>query len=221
MDATGTKRRRRVLTVIVAAVILAAVGPLAFWIGGNLIGFIVVFAWVGMIGYILYRAEREPLADRDELVGETAGGGPGAPGSGQDADWRLLIAAGDAAPGADEIPAEARLLIERADAVRVIAPTLPTRLDWLASATDEAQEQADDRLEKVLGQLDQLGVQLEGSVGADDTLVAFEDAIRDFRPDHLLIALRGGGEADWQEHGLIDQLDERFGIPITVFELSD
>lgn len=221
MDTTGTKRKRRVLTVIVAAVILAAVGPLAFWLAGNIVGLIFILAWVGMIGYILYRAEREPLSDRDELVGETAGGGSAAPGSDRADEWRLLIAAGDAASGTDEIPAEARLLIERADAVRVIAPALPTRLDWLASASDEAHEQADERLEKVLGQLDDLGVHPKGSVGADDPLVAFEDAIRDFRPDHLLIALRGGGEADWQEHGLLDHLDERFGLPMTVFELSE
>lgn len=221
MDTTGTNRRRRVLTVIIAAVILVVIAPLAFWLGGNLVGLIFIFAWVGLIGYIFYRAEREPLADRDRLTGEARARESGAPGSDRAGEWRLLIAAADAASETEEIPAEAMRLIERADAVRVIVPTLPTRLDWLASATDEAQEQADDRLETVLGQLDQLGVHPEGSVGADDPLVAFEDAIRDFRPNHLLIALRGGGEADWQERGLLDQIDERFAIPKTVFELAD
>jgi hypothetical protein len=47
--------------------------------------------------------------------------------------------------------------------------------------------------------------------------VAFEDAIREFSPDHLLIAVRGQDRADWQERGLLDQLFEGFAVPITVF----
>jgi hypothetical protein len=47
--------------------------------------------------------------------------------------------------------------------------------------------------------------------------VAFEDAIREFSPDHLLIAVRGQDRADWQERGLLDQLFERFEVPMTVF----
>jgi hypothetical protein len=48
-------------------------------------------------------------------------------------------------------------------------------------------------------------------------LLAFEDAIRDFAPDHLLVALRAGEDAGWQEHGLLEQLQQRFGLPITAF----
>jgi hypothetical protein len=57
-------------------------------------------------------------------------------------------------------------------------------------------------------------------VGADDPLTAFDDAMRQFAPDHLLIAIRTGDRADWQEKGLLDQLLERLEIPITVFHLS-
>ena len=48
--------------------------------------------------------------------------------------------------------------------------------------------------------------------------LAFEDAIRDFAPDHLLIGLRAG-HSGWQERGLLDRLQERFGLPMTVFAL--
>lgn len=219
MDESGLKRRR-ILFVIIAAAVIAAAGPLAFWLGGNLIGFIVVFAWIGLIGYILYRSGREPISDRDSIVGEAARSETSRRSVERRGGGRLLIAVG-AASESEEIPAHARQLIERADAVRVIAPTLPTRFEWLASATDEAHEEADERLHAVLGQLDEIGAEPHGSVGADDPLQALEDAIRDFHPDHLLIALRSGGEADWQERGLLDSLDERFGIPTTVFELED
>jgi hypothetical protein len=69
----------------------------------------------------------------------------------------------------------------------------------------------------VLGQLAEMGSEASGTVGADDPLLAFEDAIRDFAPDHLLVALRADEDAGWQEHGLLEQLQQRFGLPITTF----
>jgi hypothetical protein len=133
---------------------------------------------------------------------------------------RLLIAAGEAASDAHSLPAGVRALIDAADEILVVAPRLPGRLDWLTSATDIATERADDRLERVLGHLDELGAEASGRVGADDPLLAFEDAIREFSPDHLLIGLRGRDRAGWQERGLVDSILERFKIPLTVFELS-
>jgi hypothetical protein len=132
--------------------------------------------------------------------------------------FRLLIAVGEAASGPDDLPSSIRSLIESADDILVIAPALPGRWEWLASATDKSREQADERLRTVLGQLGDIGAEAEGAVGADDPLLAFDDAIRQFDPDHLLVALRPPQRAGWQEHGLLDQLLER-AIPLTVFQL--
>ena len=132
---------------------------------------------------------------------------------------RLLIAAGEAAPGPESLPAGVRSLIETADEILVIAPSLPGRFEWIASATDKATEQAGERLHAVVGHLDELGAEARGRVGADDPLVAFEDAIREFAPDHLLIGLRGRDRAGWQERGLLDLIQERFAIPMTVFQV--
>jgi hypothetical protein len=132
---------------------------------------------------------------------------------------RLLIAAGEAASGVEEIPSSVRSLIDAADDILVIAPTLPSRWEWLSSATDKRREQADERLHAVLGQLEELGANAKGAVGADDPLLAFEDAIRQFGPDHILIGLRSKERAGWQEHRLLDQVLESFGIPLTVFQL--
>ena len=133
---------------------------------------------------------------------------------------RLLIAAGEAATAVEQLPSGVRTLIDAADAIMVIAPRLPARLDWIASATDKATEQADERLRTVLGQLNEAGSPAHGRVAADDPLLAFEDAIRDFAPDHLLIGLRRDDRAGWQERGLLDQIQERFAIPMTVFVLA-
>jgi hypothetical protein len=71
----------------------------------------------------------------------------------------------------------------------------------------------------VLGHLDEVGTPARGRVGADEPLLAFEDAIREFAPDHLLIALRSEDRAGWQERGLLDGIVARFPVPMTVFQL--
>jgi hypothetical protein len=132
---------------------------------------------------------------------------------------RLLIAVGEAAGDLEEIPAGARLLIDGADEIMVMAPVLPDRLRWLASDTDRTTEKADERLRAVLGQLDQQSVS-RASVGADDPLLAFEDAAREFPFDHILVGLRGRDRSDWQERGLVDELLARFPVPLTVFHVG-
>lgn len=134
---------------------------------------------------------------------------------------RLLIAAGEAAPSAERLPGGIRSLIDSAAEIMVISPALPGRLDWIASDTDKSTKRADERLQTVLGQLNELGADARGRTGADDPLLAFEDAIREFAPDHLLVGLRSEDRSGWQERRLLDRLLERFDIPLTVFQLPN
>ena len=132
---------------------------------------------------------------------------------------RLLIAVGQAAKSAEDLPFGVRELIDAADEILVISPALATRFEWLASATDKAREQADERLGTVLGQLEELGNPASGSVGTDDPMLAFEDALASFPAGHILVGLRAVERSGWQERGLLDELQEHFGLPITVFTL--
>ena len=134
---------------------------------------------------------------------------------------RLLVVAGSAASNLGKVPFGARTLIDGASEILVVAPALPSRLAWLASDTDRTREVADERLGAVLEQLEDTGTPVEGTVGADDPLLAFEDAVADFHPDHILIALRGPDQSGWQERGLIEQVFERFGLPVTAFKVGD
>jgi hypothetical protein len=135
---------------------------------------------------------------------------------------RLLIAAGEAVADLQELPALVRQLIETAAEITVVSPVLVGRLRWLASDTDRARYEADERLEAVLGHVHELAPQAEAraQVGDETPLTAFEDAIRQFRPDHILVALRGEDHAAWQERGLVDAVLASFHIPITVFEID-
>ena len=133
---------------------------------------------------------------------------------------RLLIVSGSAASDLGEVPFGARVLIEGASEILVVVPALPSRFAWLASDTDRTREIADERLSAVLDQLDDADASTEGTVGADDPLLAFEDAVADFHPDHILIGVRGPDQAGWQESGLIEKVLERFGLPVTAFRVT-
>ena len=135
---------------------------------------------------------------------------------------RLLIATGEAAADIDELPPLIRSLIETASEILVMTPILPGALQWLVSDTDRAQHEADERLSTVLGHIEALAPEAaaRAQIGDETPMTAFADAIRDFRPDHILVALRSSDHAAWQERQLVDRLRQTFHVPMTVFELD-
>jgi hypothetical protein len=84
------------------------------------------------------------------------------------------------------------------------------------------RHEADDRLRTVMGHVEALAPAADatGRVGDETPLSAFADAVRRFRPNHILIALRAADHSAWQERGLIDRVREGFHIPVTIFELD-
>ena len=135
---------------------------------------------------------------------------------------RLLVATGEAVASVDELPPLVRALIDTASEILVMTPILPGALQWLASDTDKARFEADQRLETILGHVQALAPdsEIRAQVGDETPLTAFADAIQQFRPDHILIALRGSDHRAWQERHLIDRIRENFRIPLTVFEID-
>jgi hypothetical protein len=133
---------------------------------------------------------------------------------------RLLIATGAVVADVDQIPPLVRSLLDTASEILVITPILPGRLNWWVSDTDRARHQADERLSAVLGQMKEMDLPAAGRIADETPLTAFDDAVRSFHPDHILIALRSGEDAGWQERGLLDQLRGRYGLPITIFEIG-
>jgi hypothetical protein len=133
---------------------------------------------------------------------------------------RLLIATGEAVADIDALPPLVRALIDAASDVLVITPILPSGLQWLVSDTDRARHEADERLRTVLGHMEEMDVPAEGHVGDETPLTAFDDAVDEFGPDHIVVALRSSEHAGWQERGLLDKVRERFRLPVTVFEVG-
>ncbi len=137
-------------------------------------------------------------------------------------ETRLLIVTGSAVADVEELPPLVRSLIQAASEVLVVTPVLPGRLQWLASDTDRVRHEADERLRTVISHVEELAPEAAatGAIGDETPLSAFADAVRRFRPDHILLALRAADHSAWQERGLTDRVREGFHIPLTIFEID-
>jgi hypothetical protein len=168
------------------------------WVG------VAVFALLtaGAVAWIL-RARREPPV-------RTASLRQSAPG-----ERRILVIANETVGGEtlrEEIRRRAEAYEER---VRVICPTLLSRVRYFASDEDSARAQAQDRLEHSLTRLREVGVNCEGVVGEADPLQAIEDALRTFGADEIIISTHPEGRSLWLERGIVQAARERFDVPIT------
>lgn len=134
-----------------------------------------------------------------------------------DADTRLLVVVDAAVADAEDLPPDVRDLIHAARDVYVVTPNLPGRLDWLTDHTDRSRHSAEERLDVVLQHMRSLGARATGTIGDTSTLTAFADAVAQFHPDHILVALRSSEHANWQERRLVRHVKERFGLPLTAY----
>jgi hypothetical protein len=179
-------------------------------------GLIVIAAainrWVGLAVFVLLtaiaigwivRARREPPI-------RTAPRRRSAPG-----ERRILVIANETVGGEtlrEEIRRRAENYEER---VRVICPTLLSRVRYFASDEDDARAKAQERLEHSLSRLREVGVRCEGEVGEADPLQAMEDALRTFGADEIIVSTHPEGRSLWLERGVVRAARERFDVPIT------
>jgi hypothetical protein len=138
---------------------------------------------------------------------------------------RLLIVAGATAASADELPESVRELIAQASEVLVVAPVLTSKLHLWTNDTDRAREHADERLTAVLGGVEAIvpdaDADASGVVGDEVPLSAFDDAVRLFSPDHILIGLHAGRQSTWQERSLVPRVKQAFGLPVTAIAIDE
>jgi nucleotide-binding universal stress UspA family protein len=127
---------------------------------------------------------------------------------------RLLFVADAAVADVAELPPAVNAVIDAAAEVYVLTPTLPGRLEWLADDIDRFQHVADERLDVVLGHMRSIGAHASGLAGNGSVMTVIGDAVSDFTPDHLLLALRASEHANWQERRLIEHIEQRFGLPV-------
>jgi hypothetical protein len=134
---------------------------------------------------------------------------------------RLLIVTNAVAADPASLPPIIRFLIEAASDRFVVSPRLTNPFEWLESDIDKATVQAERRLSTVLTHFESGPARLAGAVGDETLLLAVDDAMHDFRPDHLIIGMRTHDHDGWQERHLIEKVRRRFHVPLTVFEIDD
>ncbi len=133
---------------------------------------------------------------------------------------RLLVVSDAAVADVDELPPVVRAIIDAAIDVYVLTPTLPGRLAWLADDVDRFQHYADERLDTVLSHMHAIGADAGGAAARGSVVTVIADAVTAFEPDHILIALHVSEHANWQEHRLIEHVENRFRLPVTTFAVD-
>ena len=134
---------------------------------------------------------------------------------------RVLIVTDAVAADPASLPPIVRFLIETASDRFVVSPRLTNPFEWLESDVDRATTQAEKRLRTVLAHFGAGSAPLDGAVGDETLRLAIEDAMNDFKPDHLIIGIRTHDHDSWQERHLIEKVRHRFHVPLTVFEIDD
>jgi GABA permease len=76
------------------------------------------------------------------------------------------------------------------------------------------REAAQDRLQQTLTVLGSEGLLAEGGLGDYRPLVAVADAVREFRPDSILISTHPGEQSNWLRQDVVSKLRDTYDIPV-------
>ena len=105
--------------------------------------------------------------------------------------------------------------------VLVIAPALnDSKVRFWASDPDDAIKHAGEVAEESAERMNEQGVDAAGHTGESDPLLALQDALTTFQADEIVLCTRTGGELNWLEEGLVDEVRKRFDRPVRHVEIS-
>jgi hypothetical protein len=135
---------------------------------------------------------------------------------------RILIVANQAvADRPAGVPEIVRRQVLAAEQVRVVAPTLTTRLQSWTSDIDAAASSADERMGAIVESIQTAGQHFSrGNVGDEDPLQAIADALAVFPADALILAVRAPETQNRRERRLGERARARFGLPVTEMQLD-
>ena len=174
---------RFLIAVIVAALVIVGCAYLDTWLG--------VAAAVVAVAGLVWWLMQEPVPGAAEPRRKVDPSTP--PGM-----HRVLVVA---PPGTQSVSVG-----ERATEIVVVVPALATTTEALTGAVDDRRADAQQTALALTRRLSRPGLGVRGEVGADDPLLAVEDALRTFGADEIVVA----GDA-----GVAEQLRGRVTVPVT------
>ncbi|HEX2161181.1 MAG TPA: hypothetical protein VHF88_05095 [Thermoleophilaceae bacterium] len=98
--------------------------------------------------------------------------------------------------------------------VLVVAPALNSKLRFWMSDPDAAIERAEAVQEETVERMSEEGIDAAGDTGESDPLLAIQDALTTFAADEIVLFTHPGGDQNWLEEGVVDEIKERFGLPV-------
>lgn len=100
--------------------------------------------------------------------------------------------------------AELETLVTADDDVVVVAPAVEqSRLQWLTNEEDDARDQALEIARKNATLVDGRS---QRTPGAESPLQAVIDAVREHRPERVVVVVREGDDASWLENGELERI---------------
>lgn len=136
---------------------------------------------------------------------------------------RVLVLTNEDLADTNEVPESIRPLVDQAEEVYVVAPTLTSWMDWLTDDRDGALVAADERLRKVFDHMHAGGLKPHGEVGAENQVVAIADALAQFDADLMVLRLHAPGSEheNWREHRIAEKVRSHFNLPTVVFYFDE
>jgi hypothetical protein len=136
---------------------------------------------------------------------------------------RVLVVSNETLAGANEVPKPIRPIVDDAEEIYVIAPTLTSWLQWVASDVDGARVAADQRLHTVFDHMHANGLKAHGTIGEEDQVVAIADALAEFNADLIVLRLHApdSEHESWHEHRIAERVRSHFDLPTMVFFFDD
>jgi hypothetical protein len=109
--------------------------------------------------------------------------------------------------------------VEGAEVLVISPATNQSPLAFWVSDADEAIHEADVAQEETVERLEEAGVDAAGDTGESEPAVAIQDALATFPADRIVI-FSHLGEKDYREEAGLEDIEERFGVPVTHAEIS-
>ena len=121
-----------------------------------------------------------------------------------------------------ELGDELRRAIGRDDAnVVIVAPATDlSALDWLANDEDRARAEATRAAEVAAEAVDAESVAIDRTSHDTNVADSIVDALRNFRPDEIVVVTRPGEQSNWLEDAAVAAALESSGAPVRHVELA-
>jgi hypothetical protein len=105
--------------------------------------------------------------------------------------------------------------------VLVVAPALNSRLRFWMSDPDPAIERAEEVQVETVERMEEEGVDAAGDTGESDPVLAVQDALQTFDADEIVLFTHPNGKRNWLEDGVVAEVEERFGLPVSHLIVED